>query len=78
MVAELTPMRNELTAANRVVPLTNIAVEPTPPIFDHPSIAKWKLRFQTNFADLDMLRVTNAVSALAHCAPSDYNLIRGR
>jgi len=69
-------MKNESTTA--IAPLTNIAVEPTPPILDHPYIAKWKLRFQTNFADLDRIRVTNAVSALAHCAPPGYNMIRGR
>ena len=51
MSAILTSMRNEHTAGTRVVPLPDIAVEPTPPITDHPYIAKWKLIF----ADLDRL-----------------------
>ena len=46
-------MRNERTAANKLFPLPKIAVEPTPLILDHPYIAKWKLRFQTNLVDFE-------------------------
>ena len=51
MAAILTSMRTEHTAAARVVPLPKLVVEQTPPISDHPCIAKWKLIF----ADLDRL-----------------------